>query len=153
MDKETTDRFDRYFELIQQQLQQMQGQLTTMQGQITAMQGQITAMQGQIADVQAEQKALRTEMNERFLTVDGHIRTLGLRMQLFESRVDSELIAIRQHVAQLDGRVERLDERMKVMETTLVGFSGRLETFGEDMHQRFRVVSERLATMEKRNAA
>jgi chromosome segregation ATPase len=172
--RETLARFERYFELIQQQLIAQQGQITTMQGQITTMQGQITTMQGEIAEIRAdvstlkvefaeiradvstlkndtisirsELASLRLEMTERFISVDEQMRTLTRRVQQFEENTTRELTGLKEGVSQLN-------DRMKSVETAVVGVHGRIDTLGDDMRQRFRVVNDRLSTIEKRNAA
>jgi len=177
MDEKRLDRFERYFELLQQQLLEihdqvtslqgditsMQGDITSMQGDITSMKGDITSMQGDItsmkgatgsmqadiasmkgdiSDLKTEQRALRVEMNERFESVHDQLRTLTLRAQMVEGRLDDGLFI-----------VKRLDERMAAVEKSVLDLAARVDHVGDDIRQRFRVVTERLTSIEKRDAA
>jgi|SRR5687767_4415066 len=96
--------------------------------------------------IRAELQLLRLEMRERFVSVDDQMRTLALRVQQFEAGTQRELAGLKEDVSQLG-------DRMKNVETGIVGIHSRIDTLGDDMRQRFRSVNERLGGIEKRTAA
>jgi len=161
------DRFEGYFGLIQKQFTEQNGEISSLRGQISAMQEQISSMDErlgrlevrmdasdarlgvmaiQIGGVRSDLETLRFEMRERFISADEQMRTLSQRVQVFETRVGDDLdIVVRQ--------LASLQERMKAVEEGNLNFNRRLDTLGDDMRQRFRLVIERLGEMDKRNAA
>ena len=163
---------------LQTQVTSLQTQVTSLQTQVTSLQTQVTTLQSQVAVVQddqvsirAELNSLRLEMTERFISSDEQIRTLTLRMEQFEANTRRDLVSLKDGTSRLDQRIFHLDERifqldermkagfsqqderMKSVETGIVGVHARIDSLGDDMRQRFRGVTERLGQIEKRYAA
>lgn len=133
-------RFERYFELIQAE---QVGLRTYMDQKIGALDEKIDALRAEfLSEIHGEIGFLRTEMGERFQSVDEQVRTLTLRAQRVETAVD----ASRKEVGQLSHNIGRV-------ETALIELNGRIDQLGDDMRQRFRGVNERLVVIEKRSAA
>jgi chromosome segregation ATPase len=163
MDSDLTarlDRFERYFELmqeqhlqvradiaaldrktdgLQQQLNMQQTQLNGLQAQLNGQQAQLNGQKSQLIGLQAQlfevRDDLRTEMRERFESVDEQLRTLTRRVE----HTDDNVLRVQQDLAIVKGGVVELH--------------GRVDALGDDMRQRFRGVNERLGNLEKRNVA
>jgi len=165
--RDTFARFERYFELIQTRFDGVDGRFDAIEARFDTLESKVDAQQLQIAtlenavarleyavsaqqddnvSIRAELKSLRIEMQERFISIDEQLRTLTLRVQQFEANTDRNLAAVNDHVT-------HLGERMKSVETGVVGVHGRMDTLGDDMRQRFREVNDRLRGIEQRTAA
>lgn len=94
------------------------------------------------AELTGEIGSLRAEMRERFEIV--HDRLIALEKGQGDLRAD--VAQVRQQVNELSVRVDRLEALARENNSNLVALR-------EDMQQRFRLVNERLTTLEQKLAA
>ena len=98
--------------------------------------------------------SLRVLVTERFIAMDQQFATMGLRMEQFEKRLEMSVAAVRQGLDELTLRVDHIAEnvqqlisRMDRLDKSVIDLNERLDGMSEDMHQRFRVVNDRLAEL------
>jgi chromosome segregation ATPase len=146
----TLDRFERYFELIQQQLSQHEAQFAALREISSSLRTDVGAVRTEMTASRTEMTerfgAMQTEMTERFISVDEQLRTLTMRVQQFEVRAQRDLDAVK-------GAMTDLSQRMTAVEDSIVELHRRVDTLSDDMRQRFRGVNERLTSIERRSAA
>ncbi|MGH7446505.1 MAG: hypothetical protein ACRELT_03030 [Longimicrobiales bacterium] len=149
---------DRYFGLIQHQLEEVSTRLSALEDRATKVEDRARRSEDSIASLRTEMRerfisaedsiaSVRIEMRERFISVEDQIRTLTLRMQHGETRVEDSLGAIARDVAALKENQEQLTARVKNVELGIGDLNARIDTLGDDMRQRFRGVHERLAAV------
>ena len=158
MDAETRAFFEKYFGLIQQELERTNVRLTAIEDRLTAVEDRLTAVEDRLTRLESrvgvlddradshEQAiaSLRLEMRERFISTDEQLRTMTIRMQHFEARVEDSLATISRDVAAVREDVSHLTVRMKNVEIGIGDLNSRVDTLADDMRQRFRIVQERL---------
>src|SRR5688500_17757050 len=139
----------------------MQGQMTTMQGQITGLQAEMvrvnarlssledrmSSLEDRMSAVEDGQARMRTEMNERFISLEDQFRTLSLKTELFETRIESTLAVLSGELVAVKDQGWQLNARMKNIEVGIGDLNGRVDHLGDEMRQRFRLVNERLAAV------
>ena len=76
------------------------------------------------------------------LSMDERLRTLELRIEHFENRVNERLVNIETHLGSLSSRTAAVEDR-------LVELNTRVDTFSDDNRQRFRVLTERVSAIER----
>ncbi|MEX0892315.1 MAG: hypothetical protein WEB88_09100, partial [Gemmatimonadota bacterium] len=86
-------------------------------------------------------------IEERFIGVDDQFRTLTIRMEFFEQRVDHRLHRLTNEMTLLRELTEQIDTRTRGTEIGVGDLNARVDTLAEDMRQRFRVVNDRLAAV------
>lgn len=144
MDAETRAFFEKYFGLIQQELERTNVRLTAIEDRLTSLENRTGTLED-LADRHEQAIAsLRLEMRERFISTDEQLRTLTLRMQHFEARVEDSLAIISRDIDAIDQNVAQLTGRMKNVETGIGDLNARVDILADDMRQRFRSVHERL---------
>ena len=93
--------------------------------------------------------AMHTEMLERFESVLDRLNDLEKRVGVIGANVE----ALQIQVFDLRGDVQRIEKRMTDVESSIYEVTTRVSGLGDDMRQRFRVVTDRLAAVEQRLAA
>jgi chromosome segregation ATPase len=76
--------------------------------------------------------------NERFISTDEHLRTLTLRIQHFEVRVEDSLGVVARDVTALREQTGQLTNRMKNVEVGIGDLNARVDTLAQEVRQRFR---------------
>lgn len=144
MDDETRGFLEKYFGLIQRELERTNTRLEAIENRLGSLENRVGALEDRSTSHEQALDTLRLEMRERFISIDEQLRTLTVRMQHFETRVEDSLAIISRDVGALDQSVAHLTVRMKNVEVGIGDLNGRVDTLGDDMRQRFRDVHERL---------
>jgi chromosome segregation ATPase len=108
-----------------------------------AMDARLDANDGRLNTIDARLDRLRVEMNERFQSVNDRLDTNDKRL----ARLSDELEQFRAELVIVKHRVEQLDGRLASIDTGLHHLNMRVDGLGDDMRQRFRAVTERLANV------
>jgi septal ring factor EnvC (AmiA/AmiB activator) len=127
MDNETRagfDRMDKYFGLIQQELERSNAR--------------VLAQDTRQESFEKALASLHVEMRERFISADEQSRTLTLRIQHFEVRVEDSLGVVARDVTALREQTGQLANRMKNVEVGIGDLNARVDTLAEEVRQRFR---------------
>ena len=134
MDNETRagfDRMDKYFGLIQQELERSNARVLA-----------LDTRQESFEKRQEERfNAVHERFNavdERFISIDEHLRTLTLRIQHFEVRVEDSLGVVARDVTALREQTGQLTNRMKNVEVGIGDLNARVDTLAEEVRQGFR---------------
>jgi archaellum component FlaC len=77
-------------------------------------------------------------MDERFISADEQSRTLTLRIQHFEVRVEDALGVVARDVTSLKEQTAQLTSRMKNVEVGIGDLNARVDTLADGVRQRFR---------------
>lgn len=155
MDDETRsafDRMDRYFGLIQQELERSNGRAqafeTRVEERFNAVDERFNAVDERFDAVDERFDVVNKRFNavderfsaadERYISIDEHLRTLTLRIQLFEVRVEDSLGVVARDVTALREQTGQLTNRMKNVEVGIGDLNARVDTLAEEVRQRFR---------------
>jgi archaellum component FlaC len=155
MDDETRsafDRMDRYFGLIQQELERsnaraqafetrVEERFDTVDERFNAMDERFNAVDERFNTVDERFNAVDERFNavdERFISTDEQLRTLTLRIQHFEVRVEDSLGVVARDVTALREQTGQLTNRMKNVEVGIGDLNARVDTLAEEVRQRFR---------------
>jgi hypothetical protein len=74
----------------------------------------------------------------RFISADEQSRTLTLRIQHFEVRVEDALGVVARDVTSLKEQTAQLTNRMKNVEVGIGDLNSRVDTLADEIRQRFR---------------
>ena len=137
------ERFERFVEYVESRFQELptREQWTQFATKADLAQFATKADLAQLA-TRGELAEFRVEMRERFEIV--HDRLVALEKGQTDLRAD--VAQLRQQVNELSLRVDRLEALARENNSNLIALR-------EDMQQRFRLVNERLTTLEQKLAA
>jgi chromosome segregation ATPase len=155
MDDETRagfDRMDKYFGLIQQELERSNAgvlALDTRQESFEKALASLTVeMRERFNSVDERFNSVDERFNsvdrsfnsvdERFISADEQSRTLTLRIQHFEVRVEDALGVVARDVTSLKEQTAQLTNRMKNVEVGIGDLNSRVDTLADEIRQRFR---------------
>jgi archaellum component FlaC len=148
MDDETRsafDRLDRYFGLIQQELERSNARAqafeTLVDERFNAVDERFNVVDERFNAVDQRFNAVDegfSAANERFISIDEQLRTLTFRIQLFEVRVEDSLGVVARDVTALREQTGQLTNRMKNVEVGIGDLNARVDTLAEEVRQRFR---------------
>jgi chaperonin cofactor prefoldin len=96
---------------------------------------------------------MRVVVTDGFISLDGRLRTLERRVEMFETRVTGQVAALSAQSTALKSGLERLDRRLTRLERQGLETRTRLDGLHADMRQRFRLLNDRVAAVENRLAA
>jgi septal ring factor EnvC (AmiA/AmiB activator) len=106
------------------------------------LEGKFSSLEARLEHLEASMQSLRVEMNERFQSVND-------RLDALEQRTVAIAEGFQETRAELSKVVQRLDR----VDTSIYELHQKLNGVGDDMRQRFRGVTERLAAVEQRLVA
>ena len=95
------------------------------------------------ARIDAVRIELRNEMRDGFISVDERLRTVEARLDRLEARLDR----LEARMTQQDTRHAETEARLATIERELAHINTRLDTLSDDMRQRFRVLTDRVAAL------
>ena len=87
--------------------------------------------------------ALRNEMRDGFISVDERFRTMESRLDRLEARIAQ----LETRMSQLETRLGDIETRLSAVEREVAQINSRLDTLSDDMRQRFRVLTDRVAAL------
>ena len=116
------------------------------------------------ARIDAVRIELRNEMRDGFISVDERFRSMEARLDRLEVRIaqlETRMGSLETRMSQMDTRMSQLDTRMNQLEARhgdiearlsaiereLTHINTRLDTLSDDMRQRFRVLTDRVAAL------
>jgi chromosome segregation ATPase len=148
MDNETRagfDRMDRYFGLIQQELERYNARALTLDTRLDSFENALASIQVEMRErfnsVDERFNSVDERFNsvdERFISADEQSRTLTLRIQHFEVRVEDALGVVARDVTSLKEQTAQLTNRMKNVEVGIGDLNARVDTLADGVRQRFR---------------
>jgi chromosome segregation ATPase len=155
MDNETRagfDRMDKYFGLIQQELERYNARVLALDTRQESFEKALASLQVEMRErfnavderfnsVDERFNSVDERFNsvdERFISADEQSRTLTLRIQHFEVRVEDALGVVARDVTSLKEQTAQLTNRMKNVEVGIGDLNARVDTLAEEVRQRFR---------------
>ena len=105
----------------------------------------INRMDAGFAGVEGKIASLRVEMRDGFRSVDERLSTVEREVAALwvEARAQGE------RISGLSQAMDPISERIATLTERVGGLEKRVDLMSEEMRQRFRVVIERLATLER----
>lgn len=137
---ERLDRIEARLDRIEARLDGVEARLDGVETRLDGVETRLDGVEGRLERLEDRVAAMDLKFSERLITVDDRFRTLGLAIELFEGRITGKVDGALEQLDHLDGRVGRLEIRFEGVESELVNVNGRLDTLGDDVRQRFRVV-------------
>jgi chromosome segregation ATPase len=141
MDNETRagfDRMDRYFGLIQQELERYNARALTLDTRLDSFENALASIQVEMRERFNSVDERFNSVDERFISADEQSRTLTLRIQHFEVRVEDALGVVARDVTSLKEHTAQLTNRMKNVEVGIGDLNARVDTLADGVRQRFR---------------
>ena len=156
-------KFDRFVERIEDRFQDFDARFARLEARFA----QIDARFDQMDERFAQMDERFDQIDERFDRLDASITTLRVeigekfqsvydRLDALDDRVERLAAAsdeVRHQLVLLRTDVDKLVIRLDRVDANVYGVTTRINGLGDDMRQRFRLVNERLTTLEQRLAA
>ena len=102
-----------------------------------------------LSAVEQNLTSLRVEMNDRFLAVDERFISIDERLRTMELRIDHFETRVMDRLASIETVVSQIATRTTNLENQLVDLNVRVDGLADDNRQRFRVLTERVAAIER----
>jgi chromosome segregation ATPase len=141
MDNETRagfDRMDRYFGLIQQELERYNARALTLDTRLDSFENALASIQVEMRERFNSVDERFNSVDERFISADEQSRTLTLRIQHFEVRVEDSLGVVAREVTALREQTAQFTNRLKNVEVGIDDLNARVDTLADGVRQRFR---------------
>ncbi|MEX2283938.1 MAG: hypothetical protein WEE89_15745 [Gemmatimonadota bacterium] len=136
--------------VLEERMTALEERMTALEERMTALEERVTAIETRVGVLADGLDAFRIWTEEQFLGVFDRFRVMEVRFD----HVDAQVAELRALVITLTARVDGAERRTDLVAQRMVKLEKRYETiehrlngFGEDMRQRFRLVNEQLAAL------
>lgn len=146
-------QFGRFVDLIQTRFQEIDARFDQMDARFDQIDARFDRLEGRVERIENQMTLMRSEMIERFLSVSDRLGAVERRVSHLDVAIRSEMDSLHSVAAGLRGDIDTLKQLTHSMDNGVHELTVRINDLGDDMRQRFRIVTERLVAVEGRMAA
>ena len=137
------------FDGIDQRFDRLEARMDRLETRMDALEARMGGLEGRMGGLEGRMGSMHVEMLERFQSVNDRLDAMEHRVQTMSVGFDD----VRGQLAATRADVEKIVHRLDRMDTTIYEQTMKLNSVPDEMRQRFRGVTDRLAGVEQRLAA
>ena len=132
---------------------ELRSEVAGLRSDVAELRSEVAGLRSDVAELRAELRTFRSESQEKFENLSDRLRLIESRLSVLALEQSRIRQTLEHGLNQVRAEIEQLRLKTEAVEAATLDNSLRIIQLRDDIQQRFRIVNERLAAVEKQLAA